>query len=114
MVDADGGWSAFGTSASSLGGRGRKETIWQFVERGIESVAGDTRPRWDAWLARMPAEPRAAMIHRLKGRNNDHVPGRARHLCPVRAVYPAVEIEPETGTGSRTDFAVDVHFEVRR
>jgi hypothetical protein len=32
-----------------------------------------TRARWDAWLAQMPVEPRAALIHRLKGRNDDHV-----------------------------------------
>ena len=121
MVDAGGGWSAFGTTASSPGERGRKETIWQFVERSTEPVAGDIRARWDAWLARMPAEPRAAMIHRLKGRNNDHVQAALAELVTfvlLNAVYPAVEVEPETGTGSRTDFAVGVpvrtHFEVRR
>jgi hypothetical protein len=34
------------------------------------------------------------------------------------SVYPAIDIDPETGSGSRTDFAVDVpvrtHFEVHR
>jgi hypothetical protein len=121
MVSANGGWSAFDTAASSPGGRGRKETIWQFVERSTEPIAGDTRARWDAWLARMPAEPRAALIHRLKGRNDDHVRAALAELVTfvlLDAVYPAVDIEPETGTGSRTDFAVDVpvrtHFEVRR
>lgn len=117
----DGGWSAFGTAALSPGGRGRKETLWQFIERSTEPIAGDTRARWDGWLARMPAGPRAAMVHRLQGRNDDHVRAALAELVTfvlLDAVYPAVEIEPETGTGSRTDFAVDVpvrtHFEVRR
>lgn len=120
-VNPDGVWSAFDTPASSPGERGRKETLWQFIERSSEPIAGDTRARWDRWLARMPAEPRAAIVHRLKGRNDDHVRAALAELVTfvlLDAVYPAVEIEPETGTGSRTDFAVNVpvrtHFEVRR
>jgi hypothetical protein len=102
-VGADNGWSAFGTAASSPGGRGRKETLWQFIERSTEPIAADTRARWDGWLARMPAEPRAAMVHRLKGRNNDHVRAALAELVTfvlLDAVYPAVEIEPETAPGA--------------
>lgn len=93
----------------------------QFLERSTEPIASDTRASWNAWLARMPTEPRAALIHRLKGRNDDHVRAALAKLVTfvlLDAVYPAVEIEPETGTGSRTDFSVNVpvrtHFEVRR
>jgi hypothetical protein len=116
------GGSVFATPTSpSLGGRRRDESVWQFLERSTEPVATDTRTRWDTWLARMPASPRAALVTRLKDRHNDLVRSALAELVTfvlLDRVYPAVEIEPETGTGSRTDFAVDVptrtHFEVYR
>lgn len=102
------------------GGRRRDESVWQFLERSTEPVATDTRARWDAWLARMPTGARAALVSRLKDRHNELVRSALAELITfvvLDRVYPAVEIEPETGTGSRTDFAVDVptrHFEVYR
>jgi hypothetical protein len=70
----------------------------------------------------MPAEPRDALIVRLKGRIDNQVRDAVAELVTfvlLNSVYPAtVEVEPETGTGSRTDFAVSTptraHFEVRR
>jgi hypothetical protein len=115
------GWTAFDTSTPSAGGRRRRETIWQFLERSSEPVAADTRARWDSWLARMPEEPREAFIHRLKLRKDDQVRATLAELVTfvlLDAVYTDIDIEPETGTGSRTDFAVNVpvrtHLEVRR
>lgn len=116
------GGSAFATPArSGPGGRRRDESVWQFLERSTEPVAIDTRARWDAWLARMPASARAALVTRLKDRHNELVRSALAELVSfvlLDRVYPAVEIEPETGTGSRTDFAVNVpartHFEVYR
>jgi hypothetical protein len=114
--------SAFAAPASPApGGRRRDETVWQFLERSTEPVAVDTRARWDAWLARMPASARAALVTRLKDRHNELVRSALAELVTfvlLDCIYPDVEIEPETGTGSRTDFAVDVpartHFEVYR
>jgi hypothetical protein len=121
-VNASSGWSAFDTSAPSPGWRGRKETLWQYMERSTDPIAVDTRTRWDSWLARMPTEPRDALIVRLKGRIDSQVRDAVAELVTfvlLDSVYPAaVEVEPETGTGSRTDFAVNTpartHFEVRR
>jgi hypothetical protein len=69
----------------------------------------------------MPTGARAALVSRLKDRHNELVRSALAELITfvvLDRVYPAVEIEPETGTGSRTDFAVDVptrrHFEVYR
>jgi hypothetical protein len=69
----------------------------------------------------MPASARAALVTRLKDRHNELVRSALAELVSfvlLDRVYPAVEIEPETGTGSRTDFAVNVpartHFEVYR
>jgi hypothetical protein len=114
--------SVFATSASpGPGGRRRDESVWQFLERSTEPVATDTRARWDAWLGRVPVSARAALVTRLKDRHNELVRSALAELVTfvlLDCVYPAVEIEPETGTGSRTDFAVDVpartHFEVYR
>jgi hypothetical protein len=121
-VNSPGDSSVFAIPADPApGGRRQDESIWQFLERSTEPVAADTRSRWDAWLARMPAEPRAALVTRLKDRHNELVRGALAELVTfvlLDCVYPAIEIEPETGTGSRTDFAVDVpvrtHFEVYR
>ena len=114
--------SAFATPASPApGGRRRDENVWQFLERSTEPVAVDTRARWDAWLAQVPTSARAALVTRLKDRHNELVRSALAELVTfvlLDCVYPDVEIEPETGTGSRTDFAVDVpvrtHFEVYR
>jgi hypothetical protein len=69
----------------------------------------------------MPPGPRAALVTRLKDRHDELVRAALAELVTfvlLKAVYPAVEIEPETGTGSKTDFAVDLpvrtHFEVYR
>ena len=106
------GGSVFATPASpGPGGRRRDESVWQFLERSTDPVATDTRARWDAWLARMPTSARAALVTRLKDRHNELVRSALAELVTfvlLDRVYPAVEIEPETGTGSRTDFAVDV------
>ncbi|MGH3275776.1 MAG: hypothetical protein ACRDNZ_15800 [Streptosporangiaceae bacterium] len=103
------------------GGRRQDESVWQFLERSTEPVAAETRTRWDAWLSRMPTGARAALVTRLKDRHNELVRAALAELVTfvlLDCVYRAVEIEPATGTGSRTDFAVDVpartHFEVYR
>ena len=114
--------SVFSTPASPApGGRRRDESIWQFLERSTEPVAADTCTRWDSWLARMPSTARAALVTRLKDRHNELVRAALAELVTfvlLDCVYPAIEIEPETGTGSRTDFAVGApartHFEVYR
>lgn len=103
------------------GGRTKYETVWQFLERSTEPVAAKTRARWDAWLSQMPSGARAKLVTRLKDRHNDQVQGALTELITfvlLDCVYPNIEIEPETGTGSVTDFAVDLpvrtHFEVYR
>ena len=114
--------SVFAAPASpGPGGRRRDESVWQFLERSTEPVAVDTRARWDAWLARMPASAWAALVTRVKDRHNEMVRSVLAELVTfvlLDCVYPDVEIEPETGTGSRADFAVDMpvrtHFEVYR
>lgn len=113
--------SAFTVSAPAPGGRKRTETVWQFLERSTESVATDTRTRWDAWLGRMPSGPRDSLIHRLKARHDATVRDALSELVTfilLDSVYGSVDIEPATGTGSFTDFAVNLpvrtHFEVRR
>jgi hypothetical protein len=69
----------------------------------------------------MPSTARAALVTRLKDRHDELVRAALAELVTfvlLDCVYPAVEIEPETGTGSRTDFAVGApartHFEVYR
>lgn len=122
MVSASSGRSAFSTVALSPDKRGRKETLWDYIERSSDQIAADTRTRWDAWLARMPADPRSALIGRLKNRMDSQVRDAVTELVTfvlLDSVYPAsVDVEPETGTGSRTDFAVSTpvrtHFEVNR
>jgi hypothetical protein len=108
-------------AAPEAGPRRNAESVWQFLERSSEPVAADTRARWDEWLSRMPEEPRAALVSRLRGREDGQVRAALAELVTfvlLNSVYPVVEVEPETGTGSRTDFAVDVpvrtHFEVHR
>ena len=120
-MSSGGGPSVFTTSTPAPGARKRDETVWQFLERSTESVAVDTRTRWDAWLPRMPSEPRDALIHRLKAHHDAAVRDALSELVTfvlLDSVYPSVDIEPATGTGSFTDFAVNVpvrtHFEVRR
>jgi hypothetical protein len=121
MMSPDSG-SVFGASAKPApGGRTKYETVWQFLERSSEPIAADTCERWDAWLSRMPGSERARLVTRLKDRHNELVRAALAELITfilLDCVYPAVEIEPETGTGSKTDFAVDVpartHFEVYR
>ena len=117
-----GGGSVFTIPASpAAGGRTGHESVWQFLERSPEPVAAETRTRWDAWLSRMPADARAALVTRLKDRHDEQVRSALAELVTfilLDCVYPAVEIEPETGTGSRTDFAINApdrtHFEVYR
>jgi hypothetical protein len=105
----------------ALGARRQGETLWHFLERSSEPVAIETRARWDAWLARMPAAERARLVGRLHDRHDEMVRSALAELVTfvlLDSAYPAVQIEPPTGTGSRTDFAVEVpartHFEVFR
>jgi len=65
--------------------------------------------------------PRAALIRRLQDRHDEQVRAALAELVTfvlLDSVYPAIEVDPGTGSGSRTDFAVDVpvrtHFEVHR
>jgi hypothetical protein len=121
-MNAGSGSSAFKASTTpSPGARTRVESIWQFLERSTEPVAVETRRRWDIWLSQLPPDARAALITRLEDRHNHLVRAALAELITfvlLDATYPAVEIEPESGTGSRTDFAVDqpvrIHFEVYR
>jgi hypothetical protein len=90
--------------------RTRVESILQFLERSTEPVAVETRRRWDIWLLQLPPAARAALITRLEDRHDHLVRAALAELITLvllDATYPAVEIEPETGAGSRTDFAVD-------
>jgi hypothetical protein len=103
------------------GARRRNQTVWQFLERSSEPVAAAARAQWDGWLSRMPSGPRDALVRRLQDRHDEQVRAALAELVTfvmLDSVYPAVEIEPETATGSRTDFAVQVpvrtHFEVHR
>ena len=103
------------------GARRRNETVWQFLERSSEPVAAAARAQWDGWLSGMPSGPRDALVRRLQDRHDEQVRAALAELVTfvmLDSVYPAVEIEPETATGSRTDFAVQVpvrtHFEVHR
>ncbi len=72
-MSASSGWSAFSTVALSPDKRGRKETLWDYIERSSDPIAADTRTMWDAWLARMPADPRSALAGRLKNRMDSQV-----------------------------------------
>jgi hypothetical protein len=122
MVSRSSGWSAFNAVALSPDKRGRKEILWDYIERSSDPIPADTRTRWDAWLARMPVGPRSALIGRLKNCMDSQVRDAVTELVTfvlLDSVYPAsVDVEPETGTGSRTDFAVSkpvrTHFEVNR
>lgn len=58
---------------------------------------------------------------RLRDRNDEQARAALAELVTfvlLNSVYPSVEVDPETRSGSRTDFAVDVpvrtHFEVHR
>jgi hypothetical protein len=121
-MSSDNGSSVFTLAAASEPSpRRQRETVWQFLERSSEPVAAAARAQWDGWLSRMPPGPRQALIRRLQDRHDEQVRAALAELVTfvmLDSVYPAVEIEPETGTGSRTDFAVQVpvrtHFEVRR
>lgn len=103
------------------GPRRNGESAWQFLERSSEPVAVAARARWDDWLSRMPEGPRDTLISRLRARNDEQVRAALAELVTfvlLAFVYQDVETDPETGTGSRTDFAVGVpvrtHFEVHR
>jgi hypothetical protein len=117
-----GGSSVFTLVANPApGGRQHNESIWKFLERSSEPIAVETRARWDAWLARMPAAERARLVGRLQDSRDEMVRSALAELVTfvlLDADYPGVQIEPPTGTGSRTDFAVEVpartHFEVFR
>jgi hypothetical protein len=121
-VSEDNGSSAFSAVGSrESGARRRTESVWQFLERSSEQVAATARAQWDSWLIRMPPEPRKDLIRRLKDRSDEQVRAAFAELITfvlLDSVYPAVEIDPVTGSCSRTDFAVDVpvhtHFEVHR
>jgi hypothetical protein len=108
-------------AAPEPGPRRQRETVWQFLERSSEPVAAAARAQWDGWLSGMPSGPLDALVRRLQDRHDEQVRAALAELVTfvmLDSVYPAVEIEPETGTGSRTDFAVLVpvrtHFEVHR
>ena len=103
------------------GARRRDESVWRWLERSSEPVAAAARAQWDGWLSRMPPGPRAALIRRLQDRHDEQVRAALAELVTfvlLDSVYPAIEADPGTGSGSRTDFAVDVpvrtHFEVHR
>ena len=108
-------------AAPEAGARRRDDSVWHWLERSSEPVAAAARAQWDGWLSRMPPGPRAALVRRLQDRNDEQVRAAVAELVTfvsLDSVYPAIEVDPETGSGSRTDFAVDVpvrtHFEVHR
>jgi hypothetical protein len=121
-MSSDNGSSIFTLAAApEPGTRRRNETVWQFLERSNEPAAVAARAQWDGWLSRIPPGPRQALIRRLQDRHHEQVRAALAELVTfvmLDSVYPAVEIEPEPGTGSRTDLAVQVpvrtHFEVHR
>lgn len=122
-MNPDNSPSVFSLSATPTPGRREhRETVWQFLERSTEPVAGETRNHWDEWLSRMPADARARLVTRLKDRHDELVRAALAELVTfvlLNSLYQgAVEVEPETGTGSRTDFAIGApprtHFEVYR
>ncbi len=121
-MNEDNGASAFSAvAAREPGARRRTESVWQFLERSSEAVAATARAQWDGWLTRIPPGPRKDLIRRLQDRSDEQVRAALAELITfvlLDSVYPAVEIDPETGSGSRTDFAVDgpghTHFEVHR
>jgi hypothetical protein len=59
------------SSTPTPGPRQHHERLWQFLERSTGPVAADTRSRWDAWLSRMPAASRSALVNRLKDRHDE-------------------------------------------
>ena len=107
--------------APEPGARRRDESVLRWLERSSEPVAAAARAQWDGWLSRMPPGPRAAVIRRLQDPHDEQVRAALAELVTfvlLDSVYPAIEADPETGSGSRTDFAVGVpvrtHFEVHR
>jgi hypothetical protein len=119
MVSLSDGSSVFTVAAvPEASARRRDESVWHWLERSSEPVAAAARAQWDGWLSRMPPGPRAALIRRLQDRHDEQVRAALAELVTfvlLDSVYPAVEVDPGTGSGSRTDFAVDVpvrtHFE---
>jgi hypothetical protein len=121
-VSPSSGSSAFTmVAAPKPGAQRREESVWQFLERSSQPEVAATRAQWDGWLSRMPSGPREVLIRRLQDRSDEQVHAALAELVTfilLGSVYPAVEVDPETGSGSRTDFAVNVpvrtHIEVHR
>jgi hypothetical protein len=121
-VNVVNGSSAFtAVVARQPGARRRSETVWQFLERSSQPEAVAARAQWDDWLSRMPQGARDAFIRRLQDRTDGQVRAVLAELITfalLDSVYPAVEIDPATGSGSRADFAVGMpvrtYFEVKR
>lgn len=99
------------------------EGLWSFVQRCQTIRCVSTRQRWDKWLAPMPPGERAAIISRLDDKAAEQSLAALSELvvyATLCQLYSSVEVEvdPGTGTGSNTDFAVTdtkhVHFEVHR
>jgi hypothetical protein len=98
-------------AAPEAGARRRDESVWRWLERSNEPVAAAARAQWDGWLSRMPPGPRTALIRRLQDRHDEQVRAALAELVTfvlLDSVHPAIEVDAETGSGSRTDFAVDV------
>ena len=102
------------------GPRRSTETRWQWLERSSEPVAAETRARWGRWLRMLPGESRTSILSRFKSSDEQQEAALAELVSFVllRSVYPDVEVDPATGSGSHTDFAVGgggrTHIEVRR
>ncbi len=89
--------------------------------RTYEPVAAAARAQWDGWLSRMPPGPRADFIRRPQDRHDERVLAALAELVTfglLDSIYLAVDVDPGTGSGSRTVFAVGMpvrtHFEVHR
>lgn len=103
------------------GPRRTGESVWGWLERSNEPVAVAARAQWEEWLSQLPPSVRDAFVRRLKDHSAEQVRAALAELVMFKlldSVYPSVEVGPETASGSRTDFAVDVpvrtHFEIKR
>ena len=121
-MDEDAESSVFlAVAAREPDARRRTENVWQFLERSSEPAAATTRAQWDGWLTRLSPGLRKDLIRRLRDRSDEQVRAALAELATFvvqDSVYPAVEMDPATGFGSRADFAatapVRTHFEVHR